>query len=287
LRDLEFHEDPFWQAQHGQAQKSQKSSNTALAAAVLGILGVLMGARFWLPEGTTGGASPLATTAPSTLPSNGEDDRDAVRLSRGSRWSWLQNVLPGEKPLRVKSDFSARLNEWVGGSQGWNVRNGVLQPGKLRLWQPTINSKDYQLQFRAGIEKKAVGWAFRASGTDSYYASKILLSKPGEVSGASILHYGVEQSQSFARNELPLPVALHREKRYLITMLVSGNRFTTLIDGHVVDEWSDSRLKAGGVGFFTDDGEQASVDWADFRETKGWLSRFLAATWLLPPGITW
>jgi hypothetical protein len=187
----------------------------------------------------------------------------------------------------MKSDFSAKLTDWVGTGQDWSVRNGVIQPGKLRLWKPTINSKDYQLQFRAGIEKKAVGWAFRAADVDSYYASKIQITKPGEVSGASILHYGLDRSQSFARSELPLPVALQRDKRYLITLLVSGNRFTTLIDGHVVDEWSDNRLKSGGVGFFTDDGEQAAVEWADFRETKGWLSRFLAATWLLPPGMTW
>jgi len=287
LRDLEYHEDPFWQAQHGQSQKNQKASNTALAAVVLGIIAVLVGARIWLPDGPTGGNSPLATTAPSTLPSIGDDDRDAIRLNRGSRWAWLQNVLPGERPLRMKSDFSAKLTDWVGTGQDWSVRNGVLQPGKLRLWKPTVTAKDYQLQFRAGIEKKALGWAFRAAGTDSYYASKILLTKPGEVSGASILHYGMDRSQSFGRSELPLPVALQKDKRYLITLLVDGNRFTTLIDGHVVDEWSDNRLKSGGVGFFTDDGEQAAVDWADFRETKGWLSRFLAATWLLPPGMTW
>lgn len=289
MRDLEFEEDPFWESTPSglpkQPQQS-KSSNTALAGAVFGVLAAMLGLRVMFPDSNSGGPSPLATAAPTTLPSAGNDRDLARRSSFSNSWaSWLQSHMPGEQPLQVKSDFRSRLSEWTGGAGGWSWNGNAVTPGKLRLWKPTLSSKDYDLQFRASIERKGMGWAFRARDTDNYYATKILLSRPGEISGASIVRYGVMNSWTFDRMELPLPVALQRDRRYNITAMVRGNRFTTLIDGHVVDEWSDSKLRSGGVGFFSDEGDSSAIEWADFREQKGWLSRWLSASLFIPPNL--
>lgn len=286
MRDLEFEEDPFWESTHSGAHKqpTHKSSNTALAGIVFGVLAAMAGLRMMYPDSNAGGPSPLASAAPITSPSSADDHTLDRRTGMTSTWAgWLQSHLPGEQPLRVRSDFRSRLSEWTGGASGWSWSGKAVVPGKLRLWRPTLSSKDYELQFRASIERKGMGWAFRARDTDNYYATKILLAGPGEGSGASILRYGVMNSWTFDRTELPLPVQLQRDRRYNITAMVRGDRFTTLIDGHVVDEWSDSRLKSGGVGFFADEGDSSAIEWADFREQKGWLSRWLSASLFIPP----
>jgi hypothetical protein len=103
---------------------------------------------------------------------------------------------------------------------------------------------------------------------------------------ASILRYGKDGDREFARAELPLPASIQKDKAHRITMLAEGNRFTTLIDGRVVDEWTNSRLRAGGVGFFSEDGEVAGIQWAKFREKKGIFDRFISANLFLPPGMS-
>lgn len=287
MRDLEFEEDPFWESTNmgPRKQHTNKSNNTALAGLVLGILAAMVGFRMMSPDSSAGGPSPLAGAAPITSPIAG-DERASRRPGVANTWaSWLQSHLPGEQPLQVKSDFRSRLSEWTGGGSGWSWNGGAVVPGKLRLWRPTLNSKDYDLQFRASIERKGMGWAFRARDTDNYYATKILLPGAGDGASGTILRYGVMNSWTFDRTELPLPITLQRDRRYNITAMVRGNKFVTLIDGRVVDEWSDARLKSGGVGFFSDEGDASAIEWADFREQKGWLSRWLSASLFIPPNL--
>lgn len=288
LRDLEFDDDPFWVAAHTQANKPQpKTSGMAVGVVVVGLVGAIMIARVMFPEtgGAVGGASPLARVAPTTMPDSVED-RGKPGEQSGWMSGWLQKHLPGARPVEAKMDFARQTGDWVGNAAGWMQRGGAVRPGRLRLWKPTIETRDYEVEFSAAIEKKAMGWAFRAKDTNTYYATKIILQRPGLLSGASILRYGVKDREIFGRVELPLPTVLERARDYQITMLVEGDRFTTLIDGRMVDEWTDGRLKAGGVGFFADEGESSTLKWASFREKKGLLSRFMSANLFLPPGVS-
>lgn len=289
IRDVEYEVDPYWQAAQEQANKpASKASNAALATLVAGLVGAMVVARIWFPDAGAGagGPSPLAQVAPTTSPQTEAAARDrALRQEDTGLTGWLQRHLPGEKPLQAKVDFSLQDADWLGSATGWSRRGGAIQPGLLRLWKPTLAAKDYAMEFQASIEKRGVSWVFRAQDNRHYYATKILLSKAGQAPGASIVRYGRQSAVEFSRTELPLPIVLQREKNYRITLLAEGNRFTTLIDGRVVDEWTDGRLKAGGVGFFAEDGESAGIQWASFRERKGVLSRLISANLLLPPGM--
>ena len=289
IRDVEYEVDPYWQAAQEQANKpASKASNAALAALVVGLVGAMVVARIWFPDtgGAAGGTSPLAQVAPTTSPQTASETRDrALERDDNTLTGWLQKHLPGEKPLNATVDFSRADVEWVGSAAGWNRRGGSIQPGALRLWKPTLVARDYEMDFRASIAKRGVSWVYRARDGRHYYATKILLSKPGVPSGASIVRYGRESAVEFSKVELPLPTPLQRDKSYRITLLAEGNRFTTLIDGRVVDEWTDGRLKSGGVGFFADEGEAAGIEWASFHERKGLLSRLISANLLLPPGM--
>jgi hypothetical protein len=40
---------------------------------------------------------------------------------------------------------------------------------------------------------------------------------------------------------------------------VRGDKFSTYVQGKLVDFWTDSKIKLGGAGFFSDAGERASI----------------------------
>jgi len=286
LRDLEFEQDPFWKNAHSPTPKqSSKTSNATLAGVVVALLVAMGAARYYSPE-TSSSPNPLASNLPSVQPSL-QNEGPAAGGAPVPPWiSWLQNRLPGEKPLRVHSTFAGSLRDWAGSAAGWSVQPGSARPGHLRLWKPTLSTRNYSMEFRGSVEKKALSWAFRATDANNYYATKIVILRPGEVSGSTIVRYGVLGSNEFARTELPIPVALKPNHPYRIEVQVIGAQFATLIDGTVVDRWTDRRIPSGGVGFFSDEGESAAIEWADFRERKGWLTSLISATLFLPPGAT-
>lgn len=287
LRDSEYEADPLWETASGDSPKPQpKASNGMMAVVMVGLVGALIVAKLVFPDDSAarGGPSPVARSAPMTLPANASEEQRRVSQDTGLL-AWLENRLPGSAPVKAKVDFQSNLGEWAGSGKGWVVREGSARVGELRLWKPTLATRDYEFEFEGMVERKGMSWVYRASDTQDYYATRIQIVRPGVVSGATIVRYGVESGQVFARAELPLPVALERNRPYRIATLVAGSRFTTLIDGKVVDEWSDPRLVKGGVGFFAADGEQSVLRWAMFRERKSLWDRFASANLLLAPGL--
>jgi hypothetical protein len=287
LRDAEYDSGPVFETPAADTTKPQpKNSNGMMAVAMVGLVGALVVAKLVFPDDSAarGGPSPMAGAAPITSPERERAEGPRVGESGGVT-EWLDSHLPGRTAIRAKVDFDTNLGEWAGSARGWVVRDGAARIGDLRLWKPTLNTRDYEFEFEGVVERKGVSWVYRAGDTSTYYATRIHILRPGAVSGAVIERYGVEGGQTFARTELPLPLALNRNQPYRIATLVAGSRYTTLIDGKVVDEWSDPRLVKGGVGFFAADGEQALLRWASFRERKSIWDRFASANLLLAPGI--
>jgi hypothetical protein len=285
VRDIEYdNDDPFWK-QSGES-KSSKSSAANLAMIMVMVAGTLLAAKVYMGGNNAGGgSSPIAMKAPITNP--GSDSPATRRPPEPNAFlSWIEDRLPGEKPLKTRATFEGGLTEWASNatnSASWKFADGQARPGRLSLWKPTLEKVDYDVSFGGAIEKKAMSWAFRAADAKNYYATKVVLTRPGQESGASIVRYIMKDATMLAKTELPLPVILHKSREYQFTVSVSGNRFTTLIDGHVIDEWRDDRLRAGGVGFFTEEGEASTLRWVDFRERRGLLGRFMAAAFFLPP----
>jgi hypothetical protein len=284
LRDSEYLEDPFWLEQHdAQTNRRKQNSSAALVFMLMATVGLMVAAGLWLPDSQVA-VGPTPGLAPSTSPAIEDPNNTDRRPSQPTGWTaWLENMLPGDKPVRLRADLGSDLRDWVG-SGGKATRGVGFSPGNIRLWNPTMKSKDYEWSFQAAIEKKGMGWAFRAADPQHYYASRILITKPGVLSGASIVRYGLDGQKTFGRAELPLPIPLHRDRRYDITVQVRGDQFRTWIDGRLVDEWRDQQYRAGGVGLFAADDEIAHVTQSDFHEIKGILSRWMAACLFLPPG---
>ncbi len=287
LRDAEYDAEPVWATPSTDAAKPQpKGSNSMMAVMMVGLVGALIVAKLVFPDDSAArnGPSPVAGAAPVTLPAGVPQNHPRI-AGRSGFLDWLSDWLPGSGPVVAKVDFQSSLGEWAGSARGWVVREGAARVGELRLWSPTLGTRDYEFEFEGQVERKGMSWVYRASDTEDYYATRIQIIRPGTPSGAKIIRYGMEAGRVFARTELPLPLPLERNRPYRVATLVAGNRFTTLIDGRVVDEWSDSRLVKGGVGFFAAEGEEAVLRWASFRERKSLWDRFASANLLLAPGL--
>jgi len=207
----------------------------------------------------------------------------------------LTRALPFKGSVRLRDDFRLDLRNWqaaaasVDGAsntiEDWVVRSGAIYPGRLALWKPTLTLHDYQLEFQTKIESKAVGWAYRAADDNNYYASKLIVSHSKDSSRAEISRWAVVAGRTINKLSLPIPINIRAGKSYDVQMLVKGDRFTTLVNGQLVDAWSDMSLKRGGVGFFAENGERAALEWVSITEKESFIGRFFNFGLIVPPAV--
>ena len=90
----------------------------------------------------------------------------------------------------------------------------IIRPGSLRLWKPSVSLQNYQMEFMGQMEKRSLSWAFRATDQNNYYASKLVIFKPGPQPNARLDRYVVLNGRQYdlprrpyldarARRELP------------------------------------------------------------------------------------
>ncbi len=126
------------------------------------------------------------------------------------------------------------------------------------------------------IEKKSLSWAFRATDAKNYYATKILITKPGPLPNAGLVRYVVINGHEWDRVQLPLPLTLERGGNYRVRVSVQDDHFITYLNGQVISSWSDKRLLRGGVGFFDDVEDPQKVAWVNLSERDSFMGRMLA-----------
>ena len=93
---------------------------------------------------------------------------------------------------------------------------------------------------------------------------------------ADLVRYATVGGKQSKRANLPLPLAIRNDTLYRIQLAVKGDNFSTTVNGQMVDTWSDSRLTAGGIGFFTDKGEVASLRWVTVSHRDNILGQMLS-----------
>lgn len=202
----------------------------------------------------------------------------------------LKNLLPGRPSLDFTEDFRGGLGDWIGragasaAAAGWDWEGNRVRLGNLRLWKPTVKMTDYRFLFQGEIETKAIGWAFRASDLNNYYAAKISLHEPNKIRRAEIIRYVVVDGRQTDRVTLPLPFQLEENKPYQVQVRIKADRFSTMINGQTVDTWRDERHRQGGVGFFCDPGEKALISWVQVTDGGDLLDRLLSFSLLVTPG---
>jgi len=177
----------------------------------------------------------------------------------------------------VGDNFHAGLASWDGGkglSKSWVYdREGYVRPGRMALYKPSMDMKDYKLEFLTQIERKSVGWVFRAVDEQNYYAMKLAVTEPGPRPIVALVRYQVVDGKRESRGETPLQVMMHNNRPYRVQVDVKGNHFLTSIEGQLVDSWSDDRFKTGGVGFFTESSEKARLYWMKVTKNSDLLGK--------------
>jgi len=278
LRD-EDDQEPWSVAKTKKKNPGKAISSPGQTASVFAFLtvGALLVAAMILP-GPSGSAYP---PVPSLDPGVKRGPMDRV----GDAFS---NLVRSQAPITLHDDFTKGLSDWttvvmrnipkVDDPKGFTLPSGpnIVHPGNLRIWNRSLALENYQVEFKAELERKSLSWAFRASDAKNYYATKIMITKPGPLPNAGLVRYVMMNGREWDRVQLPIPVTLERGGNYKVRVSVQDDRFITYLNGQVISSWSDKRLRRGGVGFFSDDDDPQKVDWVSLSERDSFLGKVLA-----------
>ena len=188
----------------------------------------------------------------------------------------IGNLIQSKTSGTLRDDFHTGLSGWEGLRSirsDWNLDAGVVRPTTLRLWKPSTSLSNYELEFLGQIDHKSMDWAFRAADLHNYYATKLVMTRPGPLPNAGLVRFVVLDGRERERVELPLPLTLERGVDYRVRVSVRGNRFLTSVNGQLISSWMDSRISRGGVGFFSEDGESSVLKWVSVSERDSFIAR--------------
>lgn len=197
-----------------------------------------------------------------------------------NRMGGVRQMIGKRAAVEMAEDFQGGMADWSGAggwAQTWRLsKAGYVKPGRLALYQPSMNMREYNVEFLMQIEEKALGFAYRAVDPQNYYAAKIVVQKPGPLPELSLVRYPVLGGRPGPRVEVPIRLAAHTNSPYRVRLQVSGNGYSTSIEGQLVDFWTDDRLTTGGFGLFTDAGESARVYWMKLSHQTDMIGRMCA-----------
>jgi hypothetical protein len=113
---------------------------------------------------------------------------------------------------------------------------------------------DYRMEFSGRIEKKSLGWVFRAADTRNYYVAK--LEWAGAAAPLTVTRFAVVkgvEGPHFQRVLAHVPGTLR------VRQEARGSRFTIQVQNQIVEDWHDDRLKVGGLGFLNERQERGQA----------------------------
>jgi hypothetical protein len=279
LRDEEDEQEIWSVAKTRQRMgRSSPSNQTASIFAFL-TLGALLVAMLMLPgnSGPRGSAFPSVSADPGTR-------KGLVERASGS----IGEILRQSAPVTLHHDFRSGMAEWttaalktashIDDPHDWKIPTAptLVAPGSLRIWNRSVSLQNYQMEFQGQIEKRSLSWAFRASNPANYYAAKIVITKPGPLPNAGLIHYAMLNGHEFDRVQLPLPLTLTRGENYRVRVSVQDDHFVTYLNGQAISSWTDPRLKRGGIGFFAEGDDEQRVSWVNLSERDSFMGRMLA-----------
>jgi len=270
LYGFEGVESPTWRAVAAAKAEDKSERRTGHSTTIFAGLAVvfLVLALSQLPMG-----APSAKSI-STLPDS------ASHSDKGGGFGQsISNLIQSKASGTMREDFKYGFGNWEGfkspGTE-WTTEAGQVRPSSLRLWKPSTSMANYEMEFMGQIEHKSMDWAFRAIDVRNYYATKLIITKPGPLPNAGLVRFIVLDGRERERVELPLPLTLDRGVDYRVRVSVRDGRFLTSVNGQLISSWTDNRLTRGGVGFFSEDGESALVKWVSVSERDSLLGRIVS-----------
>jgi hypothetical protein len=142
--------------------------------------------------------------------------------------------------------------------EDWRLDAAGVRTGSLALFAPSLEMRDYDLEFLARIENRSVTWVFRASNFLDYYACTIAAVAGG---GYEFTRRAVAAGVAGPAVTAPLPFAPNAKGALTVRTRVRESEFAVSMDGNGIDHWTDSRLPIGGIGFVGAPDDRARLYW--------------------------
>jgi hypothetical protein len=166
--------------------------------------------------------------------------------------------LSGVPKATLEEQFDSGLRNWTGGVEDWVLDAAGARTGSLALFTPTIDQRDYDMEFLARIDHRSVTWVFRAANLNEYHLATITSTAAGGYEfGRGTVIGGVSEITATT----PIPILLNRKNAITIRLRAVGSDFAVSLDGQVIDTWIDSRLPTGGIGFIGAPDDRARIYW--------------------------
>lgn len=180
----------------------------------------------------------------------------------GLYWNLQQTSPAGELADTMEMGSAGWVSEWASDS------TGSARGRQISLYRPSMAMSDYRVEFVGRIERKSLGWVFRAADSRNYYVGK--LERTDSASPLRITRFAVIKGVEGPHVQRVLPAALGAWK---VRLEAKGPRFTIYMQNQVVEDWEDDRLKAGGVGFLNERDERGQVESVRISFPRGGVGR--------------
>jgi len=178
----------------------------------------------------------------------------AVTMYRPMPEARLDGFLSGTS--LIEDDFSSGADLWSGDTAEWNLDAAGVRPAGLALFKPSLGMGDYEFEFLARIESKAVTCVLRALNPNNYQKVTIRRSVTGDYElRRSAVIGGVEENATV----VPLAALPAKQSAFTVKARARRNDFAILLEGQTVARWTDGRLAVGGAGFTAGRGERARI----------------------------
>lgn len=235
-------------------------------------------------------------------PSGAGSSFPSLALDSGAKRGFFQRMgdsitdtIRSSAPITLHQDFQSGWSGWTTAAarriEEPHLRvddpHWMSAMAPLRIWKRSTSLQNYQMEFDGQIERRSLSWVFRATDEKNYYATKIMITKPGPLPNAGLVRYVVMNGREWDRVQLPLPLTLERGGTYNVRVSVQDDHFITYLNGQVISSWSDKRLHRGGIGFFDDVDDPQKVAWVNLSERDSFMGRMLAHfSLIVPPPFT-
>ncbi len=141
----------------------------------------------------------------------------------------------------------------------WGSDPGVRRTRQISILRSSQTLTDYRIEMTGQIESKAIGWVFRAQDPKNFYVTKLEIVKPGLEPTVALVRFAIINGEEQAHAQLPLPMKVRLDTMYKIRFDALGNHFTTYVQDQKIDDWTDDHIRTGGVGFYRERGEDATL----------------------------
>ena len=181
------------------------------------------------------------------------------------------NKPAGSNPMDTTAASGPNIIMGEGGwVEGWAGDPSGMHAGRqITIYRPSLKLSDYRLEFQGTIDAKSMGWVFRATDPDNYYAMKLTEVSNGLLPKVALFKYLVANGRQTQVGRVPIDLAVRQDTVFDVRVDVHGARFTTYLQGQQVDSWTDDQLKTGGAGFLNEREERGTVKSVSIRYLSG------------------